>query len=134
MPVVLDANILFSILIKMGKTLDLFLNSKLEIVSPDFIFSEFVKHKEELSKKSGLNYSWLLTAIVLLSEKIRLFPVEEYSLFLAEALKVSPDKDDVDYFALALKLDCSIWSNDKKLKKQDRVKVYSTEDLVELLN
>ncbi|MEK6928390.1 MAG: hypothetical protein AABW65_00335 [Nanoarchaeota archaeon] len=36
-------------------------------------------------------------------------------------------------FALALKLDCAIWSNDKKLNEQDKVKIYSTEDLIELL-
>ena len=36
------------------------------------------------------------------------------------------------YFALALKLNCGIWSNDKKLKNQDKVKVYSTEDLLKI--
>ena len=34
------------------------------------------------------------------------------------------------YFALELKLNWGIWSNDKKLKEQNKVKVYSTEDLL----
>jgi len=41
----------------------------------------------------------------------------------------TPDPDDMAYFALALKLNCAIWSNDKKLKEQDKVKVYNTHEL-----
>ena len=47
--------------------------------------------------------------------------------------KISPDINDTEYFALALKLKCSIWSNDKKLKKQNKVKVYSTEEIVRVI-
>jgi len=45
------------------------------------------------------------------------------------AEKISPDPNDLMYFALALKLKCPIWSNDKELKKQNEVIIYSTEDL-----
>lgn len=117
----------------MSKTLDVFLNSKLEIFSPDFILDEFIKHKDEISRKSGLAYSQLLISIVLLSEKISFISVEEYKQFLSKANEISPDEDDIDYFALALKLNCAIWSNDKKLKEQNRIKVYSTDELAELL-
>ena len=116
----------------MSKTLDLILNPKLEIVSPDFILDEFIEHKDEIASKSGLDYKELLTAIVLLSEKIKFTSLEEYMEFLPEAVEISLDKDDIDYFALALKLKCAIWSNDKELKKQDKVKVYSTEELMKL--
>jgi len=133
MLLVMDANVLFSALIKMSKTLDLFLDSKLNLVSPDFIFDEFIKHKDEISRKSGLGYNHLLAIIVLLSEKVSFVSVEEYKKFLIEAIEISPDENDIDYFALALKLNCGIWSNDKKLKEQNRVKVYSTEELIEFL-
>ena len=46
-----------------------------------------------------------------------------------EAKKLSPDPKDTEYLALALKLNCAFWSNDKKLKTQNKIKVYSTEDL-----
>ena len=49
---------------------------------------------------------------------------------MKEAEKITPDKKDVLYFALALKLRCGIWSNDKKLKTQNKIKIYSTEDLL----
>lgn len=46
--------------------------------------------------------------------------------------KMAPDKDDAAYFALALKKNCGIWSNDKKLKDQDAVSVYSTHELAKM--
>ena len=57
MILVLDANIIFSTLIKMSKTLDLILDYDLELYSPDFIFEEFIKYKDVISRKSGLEYS-----------------------------------------------------------------------------
>lgn len=59
-----------------------------------------------------------------------LIPKEEIEPFIEEAEKISPDERDVLYFALALKLKCGIWSNDKKLKKQSKIKIYSTEELL----
>ena len=56
MLLVLDANIIFSVLIKMGKTLELVFNSKFELVSPEFILEEFMDHRDEISLKSGLDY------------------------------------------------------------------------------
>lgn len=52
---------------------------------------------------------------------------------MSKARKISPDRKDVDYFALALKMKCSIWSNDKPIKnKQNEVKIYNTEELVKM--
>ena len=50
-------------------------------------------------------------------------------LYVEEAEKLTPDPDDMAYFALALKLNCAIWSDDKKLKEQDKIKVYHTYEL-----
>ena len=62
-----------------------------------------------------------------------LFDKEDIKEFFKEACKISPDSDDIEYFALALKLNCPIWSEDKALKKQSIVKVYSTSELIKLL-
>ena len=41
---------------------------------------------------------------------------------------------DVEYLAVALSLDCAIWSNDKDLKEeQSRVVVVTTDELTKLL-
>lgn len=66
-------------------------------------------------------------------KKIILVPLEELLPYLDEAEQISPDTDDVAYIALALKLKCAIWSQDRKLKeRQNKVQVYSTEDLVKV--
>ena len=63
--------------------------------------------------------------------EIEFIPVVEYKEFLKEAELICPDPDDVEYFALALKLNCPIWSNDKALKEQSVIKVLSTSELIE---
>lgn len=130
----MDANILFSALIRFSKTLEIILNPKFEIVTPDFILEELIEHKEEISRKSKLSYANILTAIMLLSNKVDFISVDEYKEFLSSAVEISPDEDDVDYFALAMKTDCGIWSDDKHFKMQGKIRVYNTGEIVEYLN
>ena len=54
--------------------------------------------------------------------------------YIEDAGKISPDDKDVMYFALALKLRCIIWSNDAKLKEQDKIIIYNTTEILGLLN
>lgn len=60
-------------------------------------------------------------------------PKDDFKEYFELAEKISPDPDDFMYFALALKLKCPIWSNDKELKKQNEIIIYSTEDLIKEL-
>ena len=46
---------------------------------------------------------------------------------------LAPHLKDVEYFALALKLDCPIWAQEKAFKKQSGVKIFATSDLFPLL-
>ena len=50
-----------------------------------------------------------------------------------KAEDICPDPKDIVYFALALYLKCGIWSNEKRLKKQNVVKVYATHDIMKIL-
>ena len=45
MDLVIDANILFSILIKSGKTEELLFKEDIHLFAPEFIFEEFEKYK-----------------------------------------------------------------------------------------
>ena len=127
MLIVADANELFSALIAKGETLNLFFNSKFEIISPEFILEEFKKHQQEISNKSSLNKNELITFLLLLTYKIKFIDEKDYADFLIEAENITPDKNDIDYLALALKFNCPIWSEDKKLKEQqNKVKILST--------
>ena len=59
---------------------------------------------------------------------------EDVARFAKEARALAPHIEDVPCFALALALDCGIWSNEKAFKKQSKVRVYSTAELLNLLS
>ena len=131
MDLVIDSNILFAALLKESGTSDILFKHKL--YAPEFIFEEFRKYKDYLkvkTKRTGENFNELFD---LFERNVILIPKEEIDQFLEKAEKISPDSKDVVYLALALKLRCGLWSNDKDLKeKQSVVQIYSTEELIEM--
>ena len=134
MDLVVDANIIFAAIIKEGKTHELLFDERLHLFTPEFFFTEFEKHSKSILKKTGKTEKDLHHLMEALEKKIVLVPLEELLPYLDEAEKICPDPDDVAYFSLALKLRCSIWSQDRALReKQDEVRVYSTEVLDRLL-
>lgn len=72
----------------------------------------------------------LLKFLLLLHERIEVIPSSDLVPFLREAKQLSPDPKDVQYFAAALRLNCPLWSEDKLLKRQERVKVVNTAELL----
>ena len=125
MELIVDANILFAMFIRDGVTTDLAFEKSFQLIAPEFIIDEFIKYKKEISfksKRSPENFIQLITII----------PSEEYCDFIDESLEISPDENDAMYFALALRRNSPIWSNDKKLKEQDKVKIYSTKEIMEI--
>ena len=134
MEMVIDANILISALISAaGKTYDLIFNERIKLFSPEFLLEEFEKHKNEILKKSGLSDSDFKLFLSLISSEIGFVSKSEFEKFISEASEITPDPDDTEYVALAMKLKCSIWSNDKRLKGQNKVRVYNTSELLELI-
>lgn len=130
MNLVVDANILFSALIKNSLTARLLFDNSLDLYTPEYILEEFAKHEKEILGKTHRSREEFSEVMHMLKEIITVFPKEYYKEFMAEAEKVCPDKDDTMYFALAMKLRCSIWSNDKKLKEQNKIDVYSTQEIL----
>jgi predicted nucleic acid-binding protein len=130
---VVDANIFTSALVARGFTLDLFFSNKLQLIVPDWIFKEIEEHKNEILTKSNISEDEFELFLNLLMTRVEIIPTEEIKEYWDEAMKISPDPDDIQYFALALKYNCAIWSNDSRLKRQSLVKVFNTEELVKLL-
>jgi predicted nucleic acid-binding protein len=129
MKLVVDANVLFSALIKQGKTAELLLDLSMNLYTPKFILDEFEKYRQEIIAKTKRSEEEFAEIFDMFKGIIHVVPEEEFVKYLKEAEKISPDSKDIMYFALALKLNCPIWSNDKRLKNQDKIKVYSTEEL-----
>jgi|SRR3989344_7676508 len=132
MNLIVDANVLFSALIKDSFSSNILLSGKFQLFTPEYIFIEMEKHKEEILNKTERTTEDFFRFIDIFKRKIIIVPLEELSSYCQEAEIFTPDPNDMVYFALALKLNCSIWSNDKKLKEQNKVKVYNTTELSNL--
>ena len=127
MELVIDANIFISALIRDSHTRHFLILRGHSFYVPEFVFEEIQEHIEEIIQKSCLSESVIkeiLEQIILLAN-IKIISFEDFKEFEKEAISLSPDIDDI---ALALKLKCSIWSNDKDLKNNLKsVKVYNSE-------
>ena len=130
MDLVVDANVIFAALIKEDSfAYTLLFSDAFHIFTPEYIFTELEKHKDELLEKTERTTEEFFRLVETLKRRINIIPLEELVPYVEEAEKLTPDPDDMAYFALALKLNCAIWSNDKKLKVQDKIKVYNTHEL-----
>ena len=130
MLLVVDATELFAAAIKGGKTAEILVSDKVDLITPEFILSEFKSHKDELLSKTHRSSADFVKFLMIAEDKIEVIPGLELVPFLKDADAICPDPDDVQYFSAALKYNCAIWSEDKELKNQSRVKVLSTSDLV----
>lgn len=133
MKLILDANPLFSALIKDSITVKIIVSDYAGLYAPQYLFDEFLEHRDEVTKKTKRSEDELNNLIDTLKSIITVVPKKEFEHLLERAKELTTDKDDVPYVALALKLNIPIWSNDKKLKKQDKVQVYSTGEILEIL-
>ena len=133
MRLVADANEIFSFFNETSKARELSLSPELELHSPYFSLEEIKEHKSEVLDRFTLSETQYLLIEKLLKTIIEFVKENKYSEFLEEAKEISLDPDDVEYFALALKLKCPIWSEDPNFKKQSKVKVYDTSELLKEL-
>lgn len=133
MELIADTNIIAAALLRKGLTRNLLFNSQLTLYSPDRLSVELFKHEEEFLTKSGLTYREFTEASSLVLSRVTTLPFETYSAYAKEAQKITPHHKDWPFFAVALQKKCGIWTSEKKLKEQDRVKVYSTTELLKIL-
>jgi predicted nucleic acid-binding protein len=134
MDLVIDANVIISALIPLKSEINsLFFFENIELYAPEFLSNEISKYKEEILSKSNLSKDEFYIFLALITSKIKFIPFNEFNEFIPEAREISYDPKDIEYLALALKLKCAIWSNDKDLKKQNKIKIFSTSELLKEL-
>ena len=137
MNIILDSNILFSALIKDSTTRKIILEYDSFFLFPSFIFLEMEKHKEELFRKSGMDKIDFDKLLYLILRKVTIIPSEVLFPYREEALKMVKeiDPNDIIFVACALAyFNSIIWSDDKKLKKLDKIKVLNTEEVINYLS
>lgn len=136
MIIVLDTNVFISALVKDSTTRRLIVESKHLLLFPENIFQEIREHREEILYKTGLakeEYDKLIAKIL---KYAYIVPIELVVFQREEAYNLvkNIDVDDVLFFATALVFKNSIiWSDDARLKKQTKVKVLNTQEIVGLL-
>ncbi len=135
MKLVVDANILFSFFKKTSFTRRFILSHpEIELFAPLYVFEEIGEHEEEVKSKARIDDIVFELSKKELIEYVTVVPLDKFKDFWEDAVRISPDPDDVEYIAVALSIGCVIWSNDKDLnEKQSVVKVFSTADLVSFL-
>lgn len=133
MKLILDNNILFSLMKPFSVDSYLFSSLSVEFFAPEFIKSEFNKYKEICLFKSGLSEYEFELRLNDIKDKVKFSKLPEYKSFLKKAKGSVPDPDDEPYIAVALFLNAAIWSNDPHLKQQSLVKVFTTKELVDKL-
>lgn len=127
-----DTNILFTFFWGHSALPRIMSSQDIELYSPEFALEEIKKHSAEIRRKTMLSEAEFNSKRRELAILVEFVPFGEYQEFFKK-LKNIPDKDDIDFLALALKLNCPLWSNDSQLKNQNLLKVISTKELLEEL-
>ncbi len=130
MKLVVDANILFSALLKDSGTRKLLLDRRLSLFAPKFLLLEYVKYSKGLRSRSKLREDDFASLSKMLLGRIRLISDEEIMLYYSAARSLVDDSKDAPYVACALAADADLWSNDRHLKGI-RVKNWATKELME---
>ncbi|SRR3989344_5448878 len=133
MRLVVDTNILFSFFWNDSFTKKLLISKKFDLISPKISIKELKKYSEDIIKRTGINRPKFKEYLDNLKKFVIFTDEKEYSDFLREATEISPDKADSRFFALCLKNNCPLWSKDSLLKRQNKVKVFSTEEIIKFI-
>ncbi len=138
MKIVIDANIIFSALIK-GNPIYIKILNNVDAYAPDFIFIELEKYERRILKKTS-NRQKLREIIHKIFKKISIIPkigLTRANIKKAYNLCKDVDEKDTPYVALSLELDAYLWTNDKKLvnnlRKKGFSKILTTDDLLKII-
>src|SRR3989344_7939963 len=137
MNIILDSNALFSALIKNSVKRKLILEYEGTFLFPGQIFIEIEKYKDYLLKKSKMNNIEFNDLLQLMLEKVLIIPNEILDKYINEAWELIKEHspEDVIFIACGLAYENSIlWSDDKKLKRQNKVKILNTKEIINIIS
>lgn len=132
MRVVVDTNVLFSFFKRGSATRDLILNCPFDLISPKFALVELRKYSPLITKKAKISEEDFELIFKELKKIVEFVDASVYVNCVCEVEGFCLDKKDVDFLALTFFEESFLWSNDSVLKSQDKVKVYSTREVVDL--
>ena len=135
MKFVLDTNIILKALIRNSKVRAVLLSPNHQLFVPEYAVEETRRHFGLIMKKTGLSEDEVKLVLDVLLTKLRVIPSKDImaNWKRAEEIMVDIDRSDIPFVAAALSLLCDgIWSDDADLKRQKRVKVWNTKEVLGL--
>ena len=136
MELVVDTNVLVAGFLRSAVTRELLLDERLALWAPEYLLTEAerVLLTPRLRRRLGpLSPQDIRVVLTQLTARIRILPASTFHLKLPEAKALIADQEDAPFVALALHLHLPLWSNDVPLRAQRVVHVYTTEDVLSLL-
>lgn len=136
MKLVVDTNIILKALIKDSKVRGILLNPKHQFSVPEYALEETEKHILLVREKTSLSEEEIKHVLNVLLTGIEVIPSNEIRVKWNEAEGIMDliDAEDMPFVAAALAITCDgIWSDDRHLKRQKRVKVWSTKEMMKLM-
>lgn len=136
MKLVVDTNVVMAGLIADSVIRRILSSENIVFYLPEHALDELNKYKEELITKSALSEDDFEALLILLLENIEIVPEPEVKKHMDKAEKIMKEIDikDASFVActFAVKAD-GIWSFDDDFKKQDKIKVFETKELLKYI-
>jgi predicted nucleic acid-binding protein len=133
MNIVIDSNIFIAALLKSGTVREFIINSDLNLLFPEFELAEIKKYKEEIMTRAPLDEKEFDILLLRLLNYVKIIPWEITAKFFTEAYNIfgKIDEKDVIFIATALAFNCPVWSDDKHFKRQNKVKILTTKEIIQ---
>ena len=137
MRLIVDSNVVMSALIKDSITREIILRSGIEFFHPKIALKNLDKYRSLILEKSGLDGLEYEDLFKLILSKISLIDLENFIGYLEESndLMRGIDIEDSPFIALALSFENDgIWSDDSHFKKQNKINIWTTKELLDIEN
>ncbi len=135
MKLVVNTNRIIAALIKDSASRKIINHLKAELISIEFSDIEIKKYKQTILKKASINeeefkliFEKIREKLVVLDDNIILTKLD-----MAKEIMDKIDPDDTPFIAAALATNADIWSDDQHFQKQNKIKIWKTEDLTGLV-
>ena len=135
MRLVVDTNRIIAALVRDGVSRKIITHFDGELITVGFSMEELGKHKKEILRKANISETDLEMILDKLFSRLTVLDDRIIEKYLDEAKKTMEkiDSEDVIFIAAALATKSPIWSDDKHFKKQDKVEVLTTKELIVVL-
>ena len=129
----IDTNVLFSFFKRDSTTRKLILCISLDtpLYAPKYLLEELKRYSDLIMRKAHLTPESFERVLSLIKKYVTFIDYESYAEFVDLAIEITPDPKDVDFVALALKMNAVLWSNDKTLRSVPYLRVLNTKEIIE---